>query len=90
LDRWEDVMTDEEIARIQARYAASTPGEWTWDGEVIAIGCIDAHTVEHCWRTDQGWMPDPQVQVDGAFLAAAHQDIPRLLAALRERRDGRE
>lgn len=69
-------MTPDDLARIEARAAATTPGPWAvLDGHVIAdwedIGVVEPVTEPFI---------DPR---DAEFIAHAREDVPALIAALR-------
>lgn len=81
---------DDELAAIEARAAAATPGPWSWwtsnsvrrlssdatgkDGDVL-----DAH------MHPSGRHADVSVsEADAAFIAASRADVPRLLARVRQ------
>ena len=74
-------MTDAELAAIESRANAATAGPWE-----LAGCCISK------W-TDAG---DPEMriydegghsQADAAFIAAAREDVPKLLAEVRRLRE---
>lgn len=79
-------MTSEELEQIQARCDAATPGPWTdmrddhHFGQVLAI---DYPTrIDHICDTP----PCDDREADMRFIAHAREDVPKLLAALREAR----
>ena len=72
------LLTREEIDAIRARNAARTPGKW-WPGD----GVIHTANTRIAVVTDKGepWAP-AEPEADADFIAAASEDIPRLLATL--------
>lgn len=71
-------LTDEQLAAIQAREAAATPGPWAieWDEDdvtdtpfPVSLGPIGY--LEHRGKREQA---------DAEFIAAARADVPALLA----------
>ena len=90
-------MTDDELKAIEARAEAATPGPWkTWEHYDIPCGnpycTVDGCREDHAsgqWfiegplfddRIDQHRLP----KEDADFIAASRQDIPALIAALRD------
>lgn len=92
-------MTAESVlAAMTARAEAATPGPWEWDGlrvpTLIGVGgdpevytyATDVLFVEHdggcaCRRSCE--MTLDITDADAAFIAAARDDVPRLVATLR-------
>lgn len=75
-------MTEAEFAAIEARCAAATPGPWVaYPGEVRRdVGELPflrwlPHDSPHGHAYDEA-----RRQADAAFIAAARQDVPALLA----------
>ena len=80
-----DRLSDERLAEIEARAAAATPGPWEADGEpnnrIVWCGPED----RVCFMTSNGRGVE-----NGDFIAHARDDIPALLAELKELRAERE
>jgi hypothetical protein len=69
-------MTTDDLAAIKARADAATPGPWAIDfGSVVASDGEDF--VTPCY-------PDERGQLDADFIAHAREDVPALLARVRE------
>lgn len=70
------MMDRKTLDAILARYAASTPGQWTADPDGGYV------------RLSTGpWVADGRTEMNKTFIAAAHQDVPALVAeVLRLRR----
>lgn len=68
-------MTNKQLADIEARANAATPGPWnpSWDGSVLS---------EHDNIADV-WSNNP---ADCKFIAHAHEDIPLLLEEVKRLR----
>jgi hypothetical protein len=75
-------MKDEELAAMQARVDAVTPGPWRISGDESVYS--DDETMEWAAETtdDPGIpsYPPERHTADAAFIAAARADIPALLA----------
>ncbi len=85
-----DLLTDTEIAEIEARANAARPGPWLswvegrdhWGGSnLIQIG-------EGAARSDD-IEPLGATGADQDFIAAAREDIPRLIATIRALKAGK-
>jgi hypothetical protein len=78
------LMTAEELAAIRGRAAATTPGRWTVHGEDNGAPCVLSDTGFWVARaTLQAAGPDGKTtatEANAAFIAAARQDVPALLA----------
>lgn len=79
-------MTDEELAAIEERADAATPGPWRIsrlrDGsDLVMSDGAPAGVVADC-RDERGFNGDP----DATFIAAARSDVPALLAEVRRLR----
>ena len=78
-------MTEQELAAIEARWKASTPGQWTVESRCGIRGDDPGGSYGY----DIPELPTPWLKgmvarhADAAFIAAAHQDVPALIAALR-------
>jgi hypothetical protein len=70
-------LTPEQLAAIRERHGATTPGEWTFECGSICDWGDSTFTME--WIDNRKASAD-QRDADGTFMAAAHQDIPALLA----------
>lgn len=80
------MMTPEQLAEIEARAEAATPGPWEWDrqwiedeDEAIYVpqGATLGPTLIQLGDTYEGH------RYDCAFIAHARQDIPALIAEVR-------
>ncbi len=92
-----DDLTDEELAVIEARAAGATSGPW----EAFVEG-RDHHAGDDFICTGGHWDDAPDMYVtlyvgprkvpappaDLDFIAAARQDVPRLVAEIRRLREG--
>ena len=81
-------MTDEELNAIEARANVATPGPWLMresedigDRVVEAISAVKGPLFEDIVKTDSGTYP-PGLN-DAAFIAAARDDVPALVAEVR-------
>ncbi len=83
-------MTPDELAAIEARLQAATPGPWTevpnyneWLGGWRASGPVepswDYKLDEPCQERSEA-----QAAADQAFVNSAREDVPRLVARIRE------
>ena len=74
-------LQPEELKEIEARCEAATPGPWTGEyddtGMVVVRGNADDFGSDHIGTFEHG---------DGAFIAHARTDIPRLIATIEEAR----
>lgn len=76
-------MTNEELNAIEQRCNAATEGPWEmcassivkWEGGMLAAEWID-----------NSGMPREQLMADGAFIAHAREDVPRLIAEVKRLR----
>ena len=92
-----DAMTDEELDRIAARADASLPGPWeafvegrdhTSGDHFIRTGGLDDASPD-MYVTLSSWNDEPPKPATPEvldFIAAARQDIPRLVAEVRRLR----
>lgn len=94
-------LTDAQIQEIEQRANAATPGPWTWeltyeldDGihwaitnpQSTAKGAI-ANALLVLWETSRKWFGKPvEKNPDLVFIAHVREDVPALIAALREAR----
>src|SRR5947207_15912769 len=85
-------LTDAELNAMEARAAAATPGPWqsfvegrdfSGGDDVICTGGRDLYVRHSPWR-DQPVGPADAADLD--FIAAARQDIPRLVREVRRLR----
>lgn len=84
-------MTDEQLAEIEARANAATPGPWFWTGRVDdwghsgpdLMGPNDA-VVCQSWGHDADGLEI--ADSDMSFIANAREDIPALIAEIRRLR----
>ena len=82
-------MNDAELAAIEARAAAATPGPWVrirdhrWASDIY-VHADARHDVagRPVARVNEHYTPD----VDAEFIAHARQDVPALLAEVRRLR----
>lgn len=76
-------MDEKELAGIRARAEKATPGIWKWEFDpaldvFIGLGSSVSSVIEQeLW--DDGYRGFAISSDDAAFIAAARQDIPRLL-----------
>jgi hypothetical protein len=92
-------LTPEDLAAIEARCEAATPGPWEnsyandtgpddegfW--EWLVVDTADGEPVAKVDLSRFNKTVRKQEEHDAAFIAAARADIPRLLAAVREQSD---
>lgn len=74
-----DPLSDEDLAAMKARAAAATPGPWVYSGgspEDPTVGYVVHHRTLRWEEFGQG---DAYTMQDAAFLAAAREDVPRLV-----------
>lgn len=79
-------MTDEELAAVEARCRAATPGPWEYGCGSVTDWRADRspeYTTELLWNRHAG---KAQRDADGAFIASARVDVPLLLAEARRLR----
>ncbi len=88
-------MTEDQIAEIQARCDAATPGPWEWDqerGRPVTLADLeeDGYPLTRmsilsigggAWRNRIEGRPD-----DEEFIARAREDVPLLLAEIKRLR----
>lgn len=77
-----EVMTDEQLAAIEQRVQAATPGPWRVeqkDGDRYLYDTSD--TAMMCDMQYYPWAPDEEG--DWQFIAHAREDVPALLAEVR-------
>jgi hypothetical protein len=85
-------MTDEQLREIEGRANAATPGPWfqrasidkdmTIEGDIIYVA--DSYGPNH--ERDTWDAAVAAARADAAFIAAARDDVPALIAELRELR----
>jgi hypothetical protein len=79
-------MDEKEIAAIEARAAAATPGPWnrikSLGSRFWTLGTIRSHTAHP--------LPERNEDADWSFVEHARSDIPSLCQALRESRKALE
>ncbi len=88
-------MTEQELAEMDARVEAASPGPWRWSVNPSAmaedVGSIDAPGGRVCWFGDQTqYYPcegEPPSASDLAFIIAARADVPALIAEVRRLRE---
>lgn len=95
----EGAMTDEQLAEIEERANAATPGPWTVvpQTDKYLVESYDRSTVGRIsdakGETVFGYWADPTgsslyvLAEDAEFIAHAREDIPTLIAEVREMRD---
>jgi hypothetical protein len=88
-------VTKINLDEIEARAKAATPGPWTvcpmdmyifgGDGHMIASNCPmeDTWQVRGAGAEGSGQRPEGSQDANAAFIAAAREDIPRLIAEVR-------
>lgn len=91
-------MTEQELQAIEARAEAATTGPWEIDREELdedfsdeeqAIAFPESIGPIVAWEHERGGMGEgdiEQVEADAAFIAHARDDVPALIAAVREER----
>ena len=72
-------MTEDELRAIEARANAASPGPWAWDDRYDAV--IDANR-QVVIDTDGGY--NMESEADRAFTIHAREDVPALIAEVRE------
>jgi len=80
-------MDEKQLRAIQARCGAATPGPWVASynySNVVEFDLYSSVKMFSCGPTLQGsWDAiGPQAIADAAFIAAARQDVPALLAEI--------
>lgn len=75
-----DPMGEEELKEILARAEDATGGPWLSSEEVVRAGDMKIATLS----TD--WMSPYEARVNALFLAAAREDVPRLVEEIRRLR----
>lgn len=78
------MLTAEQIAEIRARAEAATPGPWTVfarDSSGQAVDYFLGFDIEGPEEAQRGMFAN---RADAEFIAHAREDIPALLAALKE------
>ena len=73
-------MTDEELAAIEARVQAATPGPWKSSEQYLPLYIHGPSYGDHRGRFSA------IVPEDEAFIAHAREDVPALLAEVRRLR----
>lgn len=73
-------LTVEQLAAIEARATAATPGPWCTDSWEIYQGTEYIAGAEWIGETCRGTTSLEQDRADAAFVAAARTDVPALLA----------
>ena len=84
-------MPELDLAAVEARARAATPGPWSYDGqhdEITAPRGEEYWVVASEWRNTPNAAPSDQFghqySADFDFIAHAREDVPGLLAAIRE------
>lgn len=79
-------LTDAELSAIDARANAATPGPWAAEPYQLPPGRTRAGSPQG--RVHADWFPIAAhvFLCDGAFIAAAREDVPRLLAEVQRLR----
>lgn len=77
-------MTPEQLEAIKRRAEAATEGPWIVDHDARVDGCdhvvlLESADVAVCFLSNRSGDPDWQ-ENNGAFIAAAREDIPALVA----------
>ena len=80
-------LTESELVSIEARHTKATPGEW-FGGDVFVACATDRAVIAEC-NGKPNWSTGQQ-RANVAFVAAAHQDIPRLLSEVRRLQNERD
>ncbi|WP_032376693.1 hypothetical protein [Rhodococcoides fascians] len=75
-------MSGEELAAIEARASAATEGPWTTESDPTGT-CI--YAIPLLAQGDGFVAQDLRSAPDAEFIAHAREDVPALLAAVRER-----
>ena len=88
----DDALTDDELDAAERRANAATPGPWKSSVEgrdhdsgdcVILTGGPDLYISYDEWPEDQRRENEQRRANDMDFIAAARQDVPRLVAEVR-------
>ena len=86
-------LTPDDLAAMEARCAAATPGPWAVDGTAAlgAYGVVCATAAEHVasvfYLAQRLSLSNrPKRDANAAFIAASRSDLPRLLAEVRRLR----
>ncbi|MFJ9459737.1 hypothetical protein ACIRST_32265 [Kitasatospora sp. NPDC101447] len=93
------MLSDDELALIERRAAAATPGPWVaWTESRHGIGGEsfiqirpgaegdDELYVRRFTAGQEVKSPNPELDADFDFIAAARQDVPRLIAEVKRLR----
>lgn len=84
-----DLLTDERLAEIEARLTRATPGPWAYKDRMGGGGCfVFSEETFHVVAVEDGEpsVAAPLGRPDAAFIAAAREDLPLLLAEVRRLR----
>jgi hypothetical protein len=100
------ILTDDELADIEARAEAATPGPWAWDSRGIKDTDVQVGIAADEWGIQwSGFIPEdrkadyigPIAVINGGnessdadFIAHSRSDVSRLLATIRAQRAGLE
>lgn len=84
------VLTEARLAEIEARMARTTPGPWAYKDRLGGGGCfVFSEETFHVVAVEADDGPSVTVPLgrgDAAFIAAAREDVPLLLAEVRRLR----
>jgi hypothetical protein len=84
------MMTDEELAAIEARVNAASPGPWLTPDEAGDPYRVEVLDHEGCqiwpWGHGGGRSDDEQGERDMIFAYSARTDVPKLIAEIRRLR----
>lgn len=83
-------ITEERLQEIEARAAEATPGPWggvgsimEWDWKANAYRPDSSKPTVLAWNGQDWWA---MTEADKAFVAAAREDVPALIAEVRRLR----
>lgn len=81
-------MNEEELAQIEARLEAASPGPWTAaqngkPADVVRATIHDDLGIAQAVTYDWERTPPGQAEANGEFIAHAREDIPVLIAEVR-------
>ena len=94
-------LTESDLSEIEARCEAATSGPWKMSpasavsnkpASVTALRMVRGHKRDRletgtvCEITDRAGRFDDQLDADAHFIAAAREDVPRLVAEVRRLR----
>lgn len=86
------MLTDARLAEVAARCAAATPGPWQEkrfdESQTVILPSVDDSKRQPMIGTISVGFLRPDGYANAAFITAARQDVPDLLADLRRLRQG--